>query len=51
MSGYQLKILQEPITLVVFIGFAWLYLGEGLRWNYLLAMLMILGAVVLVFKT
>lgn len=49
MSGYQLKILQEAITLVVFIGFAWLYLGKRLRWNYSLAMLLILGAVALTF--
>jgi uncharacterized protein (DUF486 family) len=49
MSGYQLKILQEAITLVVFIGFAWLYLGETLRWNYALAILMVLGAVALTF--
>lgn len=49
LTGYQLKILQEAITLVVFIGFAWLYLGEGLRWNYALAILMVLGAVALTF--
>lgn len=49
LSGYQLKILQEAITLVVFIGFAWLYLGEKLRWNYALAMLLVLGAVLLTF--
>ncbi len=29
-SGYQLKILQECITLVVFVGFAWLVLKEKL---------------------
>jgi uncharacterized protein (DUF486 family) len=50
MTAYQLKILQEAITLVVFVGFAWLYLGEGLRWNYLLAMALVMGAVALVFK-
>lgn len=49
MSGYQLKILQEAITLIVFVGFAWLYLGERLRWNYALALLMVLGAVALAF--
>ena len=51
MTAYQLKILQEAITLVVFVGLAWLYLGEGLRWNYLLAMVLVMGAVALVFKT
>jgi uncharacterized protein (DUF486 family) len=50
MSGYQLKILQEAITLTVFIVFAWLYLGEGLKWNYLGAMVLIAAAVALAFK-
>ncbi len=36
-SGFQLKILQEVITLVVFIGFAILILKEKLQWNYLVA--------------
>jgi len=50
MSGYQLKILQEAITLVVFIGFAWLYLGERLQWNQALAMVLVLAAVWLTFR-
>lgn len=33
-SGFQLKILQEVITLVVFTVFAWWVLGERLTWNY-----------------
>ena len=33
-TGYELKIIQEIITLIVFVGFAWLVLGERLRWNY-----------------
>ncbi len=33
-SGYDLKIIQEVITLSVFVIFAWLVLGEKLRWNY-----------------
>jgi uncharacterized protein (DUF486 family) len=45
MSGYQLKILQEVITLVVFVGFAWLVLGEKLTWNYAVSFGLILGAV------
>ena len=36
-SGFQLKIIQEVITLVVFIGFAILILKEKLQWNYLVA--------------
>ncbi len=45
MTGYQLKILQEVITLAVFVGFAWLVLGEKLRWNYAVSFVLILGAV------
>ena len=43
-SGYQLKILQECITLVVFVGFAWLVLKERLSWNYAVSFLFILLA-------
>lgn len=31
---YQLKTIQECITLTVFIVFAYFYLGEAIRWNY-----------------
>ena len=37
-TGYQLKIAQEGITLVVFVAFAWLVLGEKLRWNYAISL-------------
>ena len=37
-TAYQLKIIQEVVTLVVFVGFAWLVLGEKLRWNYALSL-------------
>jgi uncharacterized protein (DUF486 family) len=36
-SGFQLKIIQEVVTLVVFSGFAVLYLKEKVAWNYLVA--------------
>ena len=36
-SGFQLKIIQEVVTLVVFIGFAVMLLKEKLAWNYLAA--------------
>jgi uncharacterized protein (DUF486 family) len=36
-SGFQLKIIQEVVTLVVFIGFAMMVLKEKLAWNYLVA--------------
>ena len=48
-SGYQLKIIQESITLVVFTGFAYWYLGESIRWNYAASFACILAAVVFAF--
>lgn len=44
-SAYQLKVIQEIITLVVFIGFSALWLGETPRWNHLVAFVLILAAV------
>jgi uncharacterized protein (DUF486 family) len=48
-TGYELKILQEVITLVVFVGFAWLVLGEKLRWNYAVSLGLIFLAVYFAF--
>src|SRR5450755_5146822 len=48
-TGYQLKIIQEAITLVVFVVFAYLYLGEDLRWNYALSGVCLFGAVMFAF--
>ena len=45
LSGYQLKIIQEVVTLAVFVGFAWLVLGEKLSWNYAVSFGLILLAV------
>lgn len=50
MSGFQLKIAQEIITLVVFTVFAVLYLKEPFRLNYLISFLFILAAVFFAFK-
>src|ERR1700688_1111613 len=36
-SGFQLKIIQEVVTLVVFVGFAVTFLKEKVAWNYLVA--------------
>jgi hypothetical protein len=44
-TGYQLKILQEAITLVVFVVFAYFYLDEPLRWKYVAAFVCLFGAV------
>lgn len=46
----QLKILQEVITLVVFVGFAVLYMRVRLTWNFLWAGLCLCGAVYFIFK-
>jgi hypothetical protein len=40
-SGFQLKIIQEVVTLVVFTGFAILFLKERLAWNYVVAFVLI----------
>lgn len=48
-SGYQLKIMQEVITLCVFVAFAYLYLGESLRWNHLAAIVCLIAAAGFVF--
>src|SRR5688572_16858112 len=44
-SGYQLKLIQEVITLGVFVVFAYSYLGENLRWNHAMAFLCLVAAV------
>ncbi|RUL87403.1 DMT family protein [Tautonia sociabilis] len=46
----QLKIIQEVITLSVFVPFALLYLGEPIRLNYLWAGCCLLGAVYFIFR-
>jgi len=47
----QLKILQEVITLSVFVPFAVLYMHQPLKLDYLWAGLCLLGAVYFVFRT
>ena len=49
-NGFQLKIIQEVITLVVFCIFAVVYLKEPLHWRYLISFAFILGAVYFAFK-
>ncbi len=46
----QLKILQEVITLSVFVPFAVFYMHQPIRLNYLWAALCLLGAVYFIFK-
>ncbi|MFN3299585.1 MAG: DMT family protein [Sediminibacterium sp.] len=49
-SGFQLKITQEIITLLVFTVFAVFYLKEPFQTKYLLSFICILGAVYFAFK-
>lgn len=51
LSLGQLKMLQEVITLSVFVPFAWLYMKEPLKLDYLWAGLCILGAVYFIFRS
>ena len=48
-SATQLKIIQEVITLIVFVGFAMMYLGEKIRWNHIAAFLCVVAAVAFTF--
>jgi hypothetical protein len=48
-SAAQLKTLQEIITLSVFCIFSWLYLGEAIRWNHLVAFALIALAAYFMF--
>ena len=51
MNLGQLKILQEVITLSVFVPFAMLYMREPVKLDYLWAALCILGAVYFIFRS
>lgn len=51
MTLPQLKILQEVITLVVFIPFAVLVMGQPVKMNFVYAGLCMIGAVYFVFKS
>ena len=50
LSLSQLKIMQEAITLVVFVPFALLYMKQPLKLDYLWASLCIMGAVYFIFR-
>ncbi|MBR3926660.1 MAG: DMT family protein [Akkermansia sp.] len=45
LSLAQLKIMQEVITLSVFVPFMLFFMGEHWKWDYLWAFLCVLGAV------
>ena len=50
MNGYQLKITQEVITLVVFTVFAVFYLKEPFQMKYFISFLFLMGAVYFAMK-
>ena len=49
-SVAQLKTIQEVITLTVFSVFSVLYLGQPIRWNYVVGFGMMVLAVAVIFK-
>jgi uncharacterized protein (DUF486 family) len=48
-TGYQLKIIQECVTLIVFVVFAYFYLGGPIRWYYAASFVCIFAAVAFAF--
>jgi uncharacterized protein (DUF486 family) len=48
-SGFQLKIIQEIVTVTVFAVFAIAFLKEKLTWNYLVSFLLLIGAAFFAF--
>ena len=50
VSGFQLKMVQEVVTLIVFSVFAVLYLKEPFHWKHLVSFIFLLGAVYFMFK-
>lgn len=50
MSLAQLKILQEAITLSVFIPFAVFYMNQPFKWDYVWAGFCLMGAVYFMFR-
>jgi uncharacterized protein (DUF486 family) len=50
MNLAQLKILQEVITLSVFVPFAVFYMKQSFRWDFVWAGLCLMGAVYFMFR-
>jgi uncharacterized protein len=48
-TGFQLKIIQEAITVAVFIVFAITFLKEKMAWNYAVSFALLIAAVVVAF--
>ena len=44
-TAYQLKVIQEAITLTIFVAFAWFVMKEKLTWNYAVSLALVMLAV------
>jgi uncharacterized protein (DUF486 family) len=51
LSLAQLKIMQEAITLTVFVPFAMIYMQQPFKLDYIWAALCLVGAVYFIFRT
>ncbi len=49
-SAAELKTIQEVISLSIFMIFSVVYLGEPLKWNYVLGFAMIAGGAFVIFR-
>jgi uncharacterized protein len=48
-TGFQLKVIQEAVTLTVFVLFAVLFLKEKMAWNYAISFALLMAAVIVAF--
>lgn len=49
-NATELKTIQEAISLTVFLVFSVLYLKEELKWNYIVGFILIVLAIIVIFK-
>ncbi len=49
-SAAQLKVIQEIVTLTIFVFFSMFYLSEPIRWNHLVGFALIILAAFFIFK-
>ncbi len=51
MSLEQLKVTQEAVTLLVFMPFSFFVMKQSVSWNYLAALVCLVGAVYFIFRS
>ena len=49
-SGFQLKLIQEVVTLAVFAVFSLVYLHQAITWNHVIGFALIAGGAFFVFR-